>query len=48
MPKHVIADPAAEVWLAAALLLAGAWLLHDAYENRGRQRPFVLRFLPAS
>jgi hypothetical protein len=33
--------------LGAALMIAGAWLLHDAYESRGRDRPFLLKFLPS-
>lgn len=28
------------------LLCAGAYCLYDAYEARGRSRPFVTRFLP--
>ena len=31
-----------------AALLVGSMLLYDAYEGRGRDRPFWLRFLPAS
>lgn len=27
-------------------MVAGAWLLHTAYEASGRPRPFWLRFLP--
>lgn len=29
-----------------ALIVTGAWLLHEAYEKTGRPRPFALRFLP--
>jgi len=29
-----------------AALVAGAWLLHTAYEGSGKPRPFALRFLP--
>lgn len=25
---------------------AGAWLLYDAYERRGRGRPFAMKLLP--
>jgi hypothetical protein len=28
------------------MLCAGSFLLYDAYEGRGRTRPFVTRFLP--
>lgn len=27
------------------LLALGAWCLYDAYEGRGRERPFLIRFL---
>lgn len=30
----------------AACMILGAWMLHDAYEKRGRRRPFVASFLP--
>lgn len=29
-----------------AAVVAGAWLLHSAYEGSGKPRPFALRFLP--
>jgi hypothetical protein len=32
--------------LGVLLVIAGAYCLHDAYENRGRSRPFAMRFLP--
>lgn len=28
------------------LVIAGAWLLHEAYEGAGKPRPFALKFLP--
>jgi len=27
-------------------ILAGAWMLREAYERRGIERPFLARFLP--
>jgi hypothetical protein len=30
-----------------ACVCLGAYLLYDAYEVRGRQRPFALRLLPS-
>ena len=27
-------------------ILGGAWMLREAYERRGVQRPFLARFLP--
>ncbi len=38
---HVIADPRAEVAIAAALYITAIWLVYDAYERRGRPRPFA-------
>ena len=29
-------------------IAVGSWLLYDAYEHRGRQRPFALKFLPGA
>ena len=36
----------AELVLGIALFALSAWLIYDAYEGRGRQRPFIARFLP--
>lgn len=33
-------------WGGYAALMAGAVLMWDAYENRGRSRPFASKFLP--
>lgn len=30
------------------LIVAGAYVIHEAWEGRGHRRPFLLRFLPAS
>ena len=35
-----------ELVLGVVLFAASAWLIYDAYEGRGRKRPFVARFLP--
>lgn len=40
------ANTAAAVGIA--LVLAGAYLLHDAYESRGRSRPFFTKFIPGA
>lgn len=29
------------------LVCLGSWMLYDAYEGRGRSRPFMLRLLPS-
>lgn len=38
--QHVIRDRHTELVVGVALFIAGAWLIHDAYENRGHKRPF--------
>lgn len=30
------------------LILAGSAMLYDAYENRGRRRPFISKFVPGA
>ncbi len=35
-----------EIGASVALFVASAWLMFDAYEGRGRKRPFVTRLLP--
>lgn len=35
-----------ELVIGIALTVAGAWLLHQYWEGRGRARPFAARFLP--
>jgi hypothetical protein len=39
-------DPRTEIGLGIALFLASTYLIYDAYEGRGRKRPFLARFLP--
>lgn len=42
-----IQDRQLEIALGLALFIAGAWLVHDAFEGRGHKRPFPARlFLP--
>lgn len=31
-----------------ACVVIGAWLLYDAYDRRGRRRPFALKLLPGA
>lgn len=44
-PK-VLRDRSVELTLGIGLFIASAWLIYDAYEGRGRPRPFVARLLP--
>lgn len=46
MTKPVIADRRTAQLAGVAFVFVGAWLLYDAYENRGRSRPFVMKLLP--
>lgn len=39
-PK-LLQDRHVELTLGVALFLAGAWMVRDAYEGRGKKRPFA-------
>lgn len=42
----VIPDRRAALALGYGGILIGAWALWDAYEKRGRRRPFAAKLLP--
>lgn len=42
----LIANRRTALLLGVACLVAGSYLVYDAYEGRGVTRPFVVRFLP--
>lgn len=42
----VVPDRQMAVLGGVVFMCVGAFLLHDAYDARGRSRPFVMRFLP--
>lgn len=44
--QHPIKNPGAALAVGAALVIAGSWLIWDAYEGHGRTRPWALRLLP--
>lgn len=46
MSRPVVPDRRTALLGGIALITLGAWLLYDAYEARGRSRPFAMRFLP--
>lgn len=46
MTRPLIGDRNVALTVGVALVIAGAFLLTDAYERRGRTRPFAMRFLP--
>lgn len=46
MSRPVVPDRRTALLAGVGLVLLGSWLLYDAYEARGRGRPFALRLLP--
>jgi hypothetical protein len=38
---RVLRDRGVELGLGVALFVAGAWLIREAYEGRGKKRPFA-------
>ena len=44
--RPIIADQRAAIVAGAVLVFVGSLMLWDAYEGRGRTRPFALRLLP--
>lgn len=44
--RPLIRDRRTEIVVGIALLTAGSWLLHEAYEGRGVSRPWATRLLP--
>lgn len=43
---RILQDRSIELGLGAVLFVASAWLFFDAYEGRGKRRPFAARLLP--
>jgi hypothetical protein len=41
-----IQDRRTEIVVGALCLAAGSWLIWDAYDGRGRKRPWALHLLP--
>jgi hypothetical protein len=46
--KPIVPDRRTAIVLGLGAYLLGSLLLWDAYENRGRSRPFATRFLPGA
>ena len=42
-----IANRRLALWIGYGGIVVGACALYDAYECRGRERPFLARFLPS-
>lgn len=45
MSPHPINDRRFALAAGVALFVAGAYLVHDAYEGRGKKRPFLSKLL---
>lgn len=43
--KHLLRRADHSALLGVALLALGSYLMYDAYEGRGRDKPFLMRFL---
>lgn len=46
MSSPVVSDQRTAILGGIACITLGAFLLYDAYDARGKSRPFALRFLP--
>lgn len=44
----LVADRHLALWGGIASLCLGSYLIYDAYEGRGRSRPWITRFLPGA
>lgn len=40
-PRRILPNATLQVAIGAALFVAAAYLIRDAYEGRGRRRPFA-------
>ena len=45
--QPIVRDPRQAKLMGVLFVCVGSYLLYDAYEARGRQRPFVARLLPS-
>ena len=48
MSRPVVRDARTAQMLGVVFLVAGSWLLYDAYEARGRSKPFAMKWLPGA
>jgi hypothetical protein len=46
--RPIVRDRKAALWGGVAAIVVGSLLLHDAYEGRGKSRPWVTRLLPGA
>jgi len=43
-----VADQKTCLWAGVAFIVIGSLLLHQAYEARGKSRPWAIRLLPGA
>lgn len=48
MSGPTVPDRRTALLAGVGCVVLGAWLIYDAYDARGRQRPFWLRLLPGA
>lgn len=48
MRKPWVRNRSTALWGGVACYVVGSLLLWDAFENRGRPRPFITKLLPGS
>ena len=41
-------DPTTATWLGVACYVLGSYLLFDAYDKRGRNKPWAFKLLPGT
>lgn len=41
-------DPRTATWLGVACYIAGSYLLFDAFDRRGRTKPWAFKLLPGT
>jgi hypothetical protein len=46
MSKVIVKDRGVALWVGYGAIALGTLLLWDAYDNRGRSKPFVAKFVP--
>lgn len=46
--RPIVRDRDAALWGGILALCVGSFLLYDAYEARGRSRPFLTKLLPGA
>jgi hypothetical protein len=45
---HIFRKANTAAAVGIVLVCAGAYLLHDAYDARGRSKPFLMKFVPGA